>query len=170
MNNQSNVPGYKSSFSAHGLFVDGLSTTFLTCNTCCIFHYSSKQLEIINSLINLLHFLILFFINILSAFVIIVLITRLHSFARKHNYQQQLRIECSIHKQLLINPVILIVLSFLSGCMKSMAVLWLDTLSHLSHSVVFILPSEVYRNELGGNFGDDNQSFRRCIVTDFNQP
>jgi hypothetical protein len=91
--------------------------------TWCIIQYSYSDLQIFTSIINLIPFSI----NILSSFIIIIVVARLRLSARtQYSYKQYLREQCFHHKHLLISPIVLVILSlprliisFLSGCIKS---------------------------------------------------
>jgi hypothetical protein len=94
--------------------------------TLCVVRYSSAM-KIFDATIHLFHFVIPFSINLISAIVIIVALARTHSSARtQQTYAKHLKNELQTQKHLIISPIILIILavprlviSFLSGCMKS---------------------------------------------------
>jgi hypothetical protein len=94
--------------------------------TWCIVTYSTS-VEVFNSAVNVVHFLIPFFINVISAIIIIMAGARQRARARSHQtYQQHLREQFQQHKQLLMGSCVLIIpafphlyISFISSCMKS---------------------------------------------------
>ena len=124
----------------------------------------SLPIQIFNGLILTSHFLFPFMINILSALIIIIRTARQRVRAqRQQSSREQLWKQLKELKHLLISPVILIILasprliiSFLSGCMKTTrGNPWLYILGYLiSFSpsmlliVVFVLPSKTYKTEL----------------------
>jgi hypothetical protein len=130
--------------------------------TWCIARYSSK-LQIYDSTIHLVHFITPFSINLISAILIIMLAARTHSNARKkQTYKQYLREQFHEYKHLIISPFALVIIgvprliiSFLSGCMKSLRNPWLflfgyfiSFLPPLLIPLLYILPSETYTKEL----------------------
>jgi hypothetical protein len=139
--------------------------------TWCIVQYNTS-LKVYNSMILLLHFILPFIINIISAFIIIISIARRKSIAQNQlTYKQQLRKQFYTFKRLLISPLILIVLSlpqliisFSSGCMKSPRDPWLYLFGYFTSFIspmaiffIFVLPSDVYKKE----FTDTVQRIRR---------
>ena len=129
--------------------------------TWCVTTYSSVW-SVINSALILVHFLTPFIINIVSAFLIIVMGARRRSaIQRRLTMRQHLRAQVQQHKKLLISPCVLIVLttprlilSFTSGCMSSSRQSWLFLAGYFVEFIppiltfaVFVLPSEVYRAE-----------------------
>ncbi|CAF1003630.1 unnamed protein product [Adineta steineri] len=130
--------------------------------TWCIARYSLK-LQIYDSTIHLVHFIIPFSINLISAILIIILEARTHSNARKKQpYKQYLREQFREHKHLIISPCALVIIgvprliiSFLSGCMKSLRNPWLflfgyfiSFLPTLLIPLLYLLPSKTYTKEL----------------------
>ena len=129
--------------------------------TWCVVRYSFI-LQIYDSTICIIHFMIPFCINLISSVIIIASAARIHSNVRKkQSYTQYLREQLHEHKHLIISPVILVILSiprfiisFLSGCMKSVRDPWLflfgyfiSFLPSLLVPIIFIFPSRTYRNE-----------------------
>ena len=109
---------------------------------------------------DIFHFCIPFCFNIISALCIIIITARTRSTARKdESYKQHMLKQLRQHKHTIISPFILILLalprliiSFLSGCMKSARNPWIfiigyfiSLISSASMFAVFILPSELYR-------------------------
>jgi hypothetical protein len=129
--------------------------------TWCIVQYSTF-FKFYNSNILLLHFFLPFTLNIISAFIIIIRIARLKSTAQTQlTYNQQLRKQFYTLKRLWISPFILIVLalpqliiSFLSGCMKSPRDPWLYLFGYFTSFIpsmliffIFVPPSDIYKKE-----------------------
>jgi hypothetical protein len=131
--------------------------------TWCIVRYSFL-VQIYDSTIRIIHFIIPFCIHFISSIIIIITsAARTHSNAReKQSYKRYLQEQFHEHKYLIISPIILIILviprlviSFLSGCMKSGRDPWLflfgyfiSFLPSLLTPIVFIFPSKTYRKEL----------------------
>ncbi len=129
--------------------------------TWCIIIYSSN-LRIINSIVNLGHSLLPFIINIISALIIIINVARNRFISKKQQtFFQHFNDQFHQHKDLFISPIILIILvmprlviSFISGCMKSARNPWIYLLSYfislmppLLTFFVFVLPSDAYKNQ-----------------------
>ena len=108
------------------------------------------------------HFLIPFFINILSAIIIIVVTARQRMNAhRDQTREDALRRQLLQHRHLVITPLILIILAlprlvitFVSGCMKSTNETWLYLIGYfvsfippILTFVSFVLPSKGYKRE-----------------------
>jgi hypothetical protein len=129
--------------------------------TWCIVTYSTS-VEVFNSAVNVVHFVIPFFINVISAIIIIMAGARQRARARSHQtYRQHLREQFQQHKQLLIGPCVLIILafprlyiSFISSCMKSARGPWLFLAGYFISFVppiltffIFVIPSGLYKEE-----------------------
>ncbi|UJR24260.1 hypothetical protein I4U23_027227 [Adineta vaga] len=127
----------------------------------CVINYTGV-LRILNIIMNLCHFIIPFCINIISAFVIILKVARKRSKAHiQLSYRQHISEQFHQHKHLLISSMILVLLalphliiSFLSGCMKSIREPWLFLfgfyISFVPSTLVFViyvLPSQTYKKE-----------------------
>lgn len=129
--------------------------------TWCIVQYS-PSIQIFNVVILLFHFVCPFALNLISAFIVIFKVTY-HRSAVQNNmsYQEQLKQQFCALKHLIISPILLVtlalprlVISFLSGCMKSPRDPWLflfgyfiSFLPPMLIFVVFILPSKYYKKE-----------------------
>jgi hypothetical protein len=129
--------------------------------TWCVVRYPSFIQEY-NTIIQIIHFFIPFICNIISALTIIYKIARQRSLTQSRETLKQ-----HIHKQILhlkhliLSPIILVLLatprliiSLLSDCMKSDRDPWLFIAGYfisfapsLLIYIVFILPSETYKNE-----------------------
>jgi hypothetical protein len=129
--------------------------------TWCVIIYSST-LRIINSIVNFGHSLVPFLINIISALVIIICIARNRFISKKQQtFFQHFNEQFHEHKHLFLSPIILIILvmprliiSFVSGCMKSARNPWIYLLSYfislmppLLTFFIFVLPSKAYKDE-----------------------
>ncbi|CAF1690682.1 unnamed protein product, partial [Rotaria sp. Silwood1] len=127
----------------------------------CIVYYSSK-LKIFDTFINIFHFLTPFIINFLSALIIITKVFKTRTKIQKNlKHKTLIYAEIKRHKHLLIAPCVLIILalprliiSLLSRCMESARDPWLflagyyvSFLPSLLIIVVFVLPSEKYKDE-----------------------
>jgi hypothetical protein len=127
----------------------------------CVVNYSD-WFVMYNSVVQVFHFVIPFLINIISAILIIILVSRQRSKAHKQSTQRvHFRDQLHQHKHLLISPCILTVLglprlimTFLSGCMSSSRQSWFFLFGYFISFVppiltflVFVFPSETYRRE-----------------------
>ena len=126
----------------------------------CIVQYT-RSIRLFNSIILSMHFGIPFLFNIISVSVVIHTLarrrTRLH---RKSTYMEQLRIQIHDLKHILVIPVIFVLLalprliiSFMSGCMKSARNPWLFLFGYLASFVppififIFVFLSDNYKNQ-----------------------
>ncbi|CAF3113962.1 unnamed protein product [Rotaria sp. Silwood2] len=127
----------------------------------CIVSYPFS-FQLFNSVTYLFHFFIPFFINLISALIILKANARQRAIVRPHyTYQQLLREQFQQHNRLIIAPFILIILAFprvilslVSGCMKSAQDSWLFLIGYFISFIpptfiflVFILPSKLYKEE-----------------------
>ena len=127
--------------------------------TWCVSKYSSS-LQIFDWTLNIFHYSLPFAINCTSAFTIIIIAARIRSnFQKRKKLIEHLREQLYRHKHLLISPCILILLavprlimSFLSGCMKSPRDSWFYLIGYfvsfipsMITFIVFVLPSDIYR-------------------------
>jgi hypothetical protein len=125
----------------------------------CIVRYTT-HIETFNSIISIVHFIVPLCLNLISAIVIIVIAARNRSISRQQqNYKEHLKEQFQQHKHLLVSPLVLallavprIIISLLTGCMKSARNPWLFLVSYfISYIppslifVVFILPSDKYK-------------------------
>ena len=124
----------------------------------------NSSIQLFNGIILAIHFIVPFILNIISALIIIIKSARQRAQAQRQlSYRQQLWKQFHELKYLLISPIILIILSsprliisFLSGCMKTTrGNPWLYILGYLISFlppmcivIVFVLPSETYKKEL----------------------
>ena len=129
--------------------------------TWCVTDYSSN-LKQIDQILNVIHFCLPVFINLIAAIIIILASVRKRSNAQKNvSYKKILRQQLEHHKHLLISPLILVLLalprliiSFLFGCMKSARNPWFYLIGYYMSFVpsmltfiVFVLPSQAYKKE-----------------------
>jgi hypothetical protein len=126
----------------------------------CIVQYSSI-IGTVNVMINIIHFIVPFIINAISALTIIIMSTRQQvAIKKKKKYQEILKEQIDQHKNLLIGPSVLailaiprLIISFASGCMKSTSDSWLFLLGYfislippLLTFILFVLPSSTYKS------------------------
>ncbi|UJR16910.1 hypothetical protein I4U23_003808 [Adineta vaga] len=129
--------------------------------TWCLIQYPSS-INIYNSFINLFHFLTPFTINIISIFLIIISMARSRATIQpKLTFKQHFQLQFKQHTHHLITSCALILLalprliiSFITGCMKSPRNSWLFLLAYLisflpsmATFIVFVLPSKIYKKE-----------------------
>ena len=128
----------------------------------CIIQYDSIFLESFNATMKVFHFILPFAINIVSALIIIIAAARQRASIQKQlSYKQHLKEQWRHHNHLLISsmvPILLavpqLIISFLSGCMKSTRNPWLFLTGYfisyvppLLTVVIYILPSDVYKKQ-----------------------
>ncbi len=141
--------------------------------TWCIATYSSS-LQIYNSIINTLHFLGPFIINLISALILIIKKSRQQAnMHTRRPYRKILREQFQQHKHLLTAPIVLVILAlprliitFVSKCTKSSDDAWLFLTGYfisfippMLTFVVFILPSKFYTKE----FHKSVEQFKRTV-------
>ena len=127
----------------------------------CIVTYSSG-FQTLNSFMNIFHFFTPLLINLSSAGAIILITARQRTTSQtRGNYREILREQLQQHRHLLIAPLVLsmlamprLIISFVSGCMKSSNDSWLFLAGYfvsfvpsLLTFVVFVLPSTSYKTE-----------------------
>jgi hypothetical protein len=140
----------------------------------CLVRYSSS-LSIYNSFMTLFHFLLPFSINVLCAIWLIILLARNRARAqRDRSYREHLKHQINQHRHLLIAPSLLILLSlprliisFISGCMRSARQPWLHLIGYfvsfipsMLTFIVFVLPSENYTGEFHAAVKETKKRFR----------
>lgn len=139
----------------------------------CVAMYP-PSIEIYNTIILCIHFICPFSCNLFSALFIIFAAARHRRKVRtKMSYREHLREQFNEHKQLIISPIILVVLSIprmlislFSTCVKSSRNPWLYLSGYfisLIPSVVmfiaFVLPSNLYKQQLKNSFIGWRQRF-----------
>jgi uncharacterized membrane protein (DUF485 family) len=144
----------------------------------CIVQYHSFQLELLNSAMNIVHFTLPFSINLISALVIIITVSRQRASAQKNiSYRQHLREQWRHHSHLIFSPLILVLLaiprliiSFLSGCMKShrypglfLAAYFISFVPPLLTFVVYVVPSKTYKKQFDTLVTQYRTALRRLL-------
>ncbi|CAF4531078.1 unnamed protein product [Rotaria sp. Silwood1] len=139
----------------------------------CIVSYSSS-IEVFNSIINVFHFFVPFFINLISTIIIIKSKARQKAIIQpERTHRQHLNIQFQKNIHLLIAPILLVILalprliiSFASGCMKSVHNSWLFVTGYflsfipsMLTFILFILPNKSYKAQ----FGKTLQHFKRKV-------
>ena len=129
--------------------------------TWCVIDYP-HSFAVINSIVLIVHFLIPFVVNIISALLIIILTARHRSTTQKQlSHREHFFRQLRQQKHLIISPILSVILaipqlvmSFLSGCMSSTRDSWFFLFGYLSSFVSpiliffrFVLPSETYKKE-----------------------
>jgi hypothetical protein len=143
----------------------------------CFVTYTSG-FHVLHSIVNILHFFVPFIINIVSAGLIILSTTRRHRVLHKNEaYRTALLEQMQRHRHILIAPIVLIILaiprliiSFVSGCMKSTDDAWLFLVGYfisfipsMLTFVVFVLPSTSYRKQFSTKMKRYKTNLRRCF-------
>ena len=143
----------------------------------CIISYP-PHVQTFNLVMNIIHFSVPFSINIISAIIIIVLTARQRSTVqRDRTGHQLLRKQFQLHKHLLITPLVLVVLAvprliltLVSGCMKSTSEPWLFLIAYFVSFIppmltfmVFVLPSKWYKKEFYYTVRQYRQTIRRRL-------
>jgi hypothetical protein len=132
----------------------------------CVTRYSSS-LQNYNTVILFVHLVAPFIANLLSALFIIFGAARQRSKTRtKQTFRQHVREQFRDHKQLIISPVILLILSFprlimslVPGCVKTSVSLWLYLAAYFISFipsilifVIFVIPSQTYMKAFKQSF------------------
>ena len=141
----------------------------------CVTRYSST-VQLYNTVVLFFHFLGPFAANLFSALFIIFGTVRQRSMTQVgHSYTVQLRRQLREHKQLLISPLVLVVLSLprliislISGCVDISRYSWLylsgyfvSFIPSVLVFVVFVLPSGLYKRQFRECVKRLRQRFRR---------
>ena len=139
----------------------------------CVTHYS-PAVQNYNTTILFFHLVVPFLANLLSALFIIFGGARQRSVARTgKTFSEHVREQFSEHKHLIISPVILLLLSIprliislLSGCVKTSENLWLYLSAYFISFIpsmliflIFVAPSELYMRA----FKQSLKSIRQCF-------
>jgi hypothetical protein len=123
----------------------------------CIVTYSS-HIQIYKSVMNILHFVIPFFINVISAFIIIKTKARQRATVQSDQTYNQFQ----QHRHLIIAPLLLVILAIprliltlASGCMTSVRDSWvfvtgyfISFIPSMLTCIVFVCPSKLYKDAL----------------------
>lgn len=125
----------------------------------CVVRYS-RQLQLFNLFIYVLHFLVPFTINLASATLIIFITARRRPNASNHQTSRQLLLkQFQQHRHLFVSPLLLVILTlprviiaFTVSCMKSADQSWLYLSAYFSSFLppmltfaIFVLPSVHYK-------------------------
>jgi hypothetical protein len=132
----------------------------------CIIQYSTERAQLFatyTTIMNIVHFIIPFSINIISALIVIVRATKRPVAARqKYSFRSNLWYQLGEHKHLLISSIGLVLLAlprlllrFLLDCLKSprdsislfLLGYFLAFIPPLLTFIVFVLPSKSYRSD-----------------------
>jgi hypothetical protein len=150
---------------------EGTTERFVSCVT----HYS-PAVQDYNTTILFFHLIVPFLANLFSALFIIFGVARQRSVAQTgQNFSEHVRKQFKEHKQLIISPVILLVLSIprliislLPGCVKISKNLWLYLSAYFISFVpsmliffIFVAPSELYMKAFKKSFTSARR--RICI-------
>ena len=132
----------------------------------CVTHYS-PAVQNYNTAILFIHLLVPFLANLFSALFIIFGAARQRSTTRTdQTFSALVRQQFNEHKQLIISPVILLVLSIprliislLPGCVKTSEMLWLYLSAYFISFIpsmliflIFVVPSELYMKTFKQSF------------------
>ncbi|CAF1310106.1 unnamed protein product [Rotaria magnacalcarata] len=143
----------------------------------CIVTYP-PNVQFFNLAVHIFRFFAPFIINLISALVIIQKNARHQATCQPHKaYQNLLRYQFQQHNHLLIAPVMLVILafprliiSFLSGCMKSTRDSWLFLVGYFISFilpmllfVVFVLSSNLYKEEFHKCIGRYRKTIQRRV-------
>jgi hypothetical protein len=141
----------------------------------CITRYSSS-IQDYNTAILFFHLVAPFITNLFSALFIIFGAARQRSVARTdHTFREHIREQLSEHKQLIVSPLVLLVLSIprliislLPGCVKTSENLWLYLSAYfISFTpsmlifLIFVVPSDLYMKTFKESFSSGRQRNRR---------
>lgn len=140
----------------------------------CVTHYS-LSVQDYNTAILFLHLLAPFIANLCSALFIIFGVARQRAVARtKRPFREHVQEQFSEHKQLLISPMVLLILStprliisLLPGCVKTSENLWLYFTAYFISFIpsmliflIFVVPSVLYMKAFKQSFSRGRQRDR----------
>jgi hypothetical protein len=132
----------------------------------CVTHYS-RSVQYYNTVILFFHLIAPFVVNLFSALFIIFGAARQRSVARTgQSYIQHVRKQFKEHKQLIISPMVLfvvsvprLIISSLTGCVNTSGFLWLYLGAYfISFTpsmlifMIFVFPSELYMKSFKESF------------------
>jgi hypothetical protein len=138
----------------------------------------SPNIQLYNLIMNIFHFCTPFLMNLLSAIIIIIKTARLRTIAKnEQNHRKVLFRQFREHKHLLIAPLILVILatprliiSFASGCMKSLGDAWLYLMGYLISFIppvltffIFVVPSQMYKEQFYNTYRRYKRSIQTCL-------
>jgi len=145
----------------------------------CIVSYS-PSFQIFNFTVNIIHFCTPFFINLMSAIIIIRSAARQRAIVQpEHTHQQHLHNQFQKHNRLLIAPILLVIfalprliISFTSGCMKSDENSWLFITGYFVSFIppmvtffLFVFPSKLYREEFNKSIKKHQIHVQQLLVS-----
>ena len=125
----------------------------------CVIRYSSSSVQNYNTAILFIHLVVPFLANLFSALFIIFGAARQRSVTQTdQTFREHVRQQFSQHKQLIISPVVLLLLSMprliistLPGCVRTSHNLWLYLIAYLFSFtpsilifMIFVIPSDLY--------------------------
>ena len=128
----------------------------------CTISYSS-HFQIFNTIVNIIHFGVPFFLNLLSTVIIIRSAVRQRvAIQPQHTQRQHLQNQLQKHSRIVTAPFLFVILSlphliisFASGCMQSTTNSWLFVTGYFIPFIppiitllVFVFPSKLYKEEL----------------------
>jgi hypothetical protein len=145
--------------------------------TWCIITYS-QELQLFNSIIHIFHVAVPCLINLISAFIIIIVVAKQRATVHNHQtYRKHLREQFQQHKHIFIAQCVLVILAiprlviaFTTGCMKSAHNPWLFLVGYLISFIpplvtfiIFVLPSKMYKKEFIKSCEQYRKAIRRCM-------
>ena len=144
----------------------------------CTVNYNSYYLQIYSNIIDGFHFIVPFFLNLISIIVLIKTTTRQQlTIYRYGTYREILWEQLKEIKHLITAPIVLVILgiprlilSYLLKCMNSINDAWLFLILYFISYIppmitflVFILPSRYYRQELKKTITEYRTVIKRCL-------
>ncbi|CAF1357311.1 unnamed protein product [Adineta ricciae] len=138
--------------------IDTIYTSVTNRHVWCVIRYPSS-VQTYNIIVLYFHLLIPFVANLFSALYIIIGSARQRSVIQTNQtYKEHVRRQFSEHKQLIISPILLLILSMprviissLPGCIRTSTNLWLYLISYFFSFtpsilifVIFVIPSDIY--------------------------
>ena len=147
----------------------------------CLVNYRrhSSILYAYNTTLNVIHVLVPFLINFISAFVIIISTARNRTVTRKqHSFKTHLREQLTEHRHLLVSPCVLVlitiprlIIALAVGCMKSageptiyLVAYFIPLLTSVVTFIIFIVPSRVYWQEYTAVMKRSSHALRRRFI------
>ncbi|CAF1323160.1 unnamed protein product [Didymodactylos carnosus] len=131
--------------------------------TWCVITFRNKYLEMYNSIINIMHLVTPFTINLSSAFII-VHSSKIKSIAIHSNYISTLHQQINAYKHLIISPIVLVLLTlptlifaFLFTCITEIKSwqnyliiigYFISFIPQMATFLIYVLPSTTYMDEL----------------------
>jgi hypothetical protein len=159
----------------NGTYANKINEGMIERNVWCITRYSSSVQDY-NTAILFFHLVAPFIANLFSALFIIFGAARRRSVARTdQSFREHVQKQLSEHKQLIISPVVLLVLSMprliislLPGCLKTSENLWLYLSAYFISFIpsmliflIFVVPSDLYMKTFKESFSSGPRRTRR---------